>query len=158
MANLNYFKNRPQKKPFTKKTQFKIKKEAIKKIKTKFLPNKKIIKIILIGSILKNKFGKYEAPGFRGSQYSDIDIIIFVENNYKIPKWLKKEPRGKPFPIKKLNLAYRNKNFIEKKYDLETFFIRESNMNNKKIQKQGEKAGIPMISKSKNKYLVIYKK
>ncbi len=31
-------------------------------------------------------------------------------------------------------------------------------MNNKKIQKLGEKAGIPMTKKSKHKHLVVYEK
>lgn len=111
-----------------------------------------------MGSVIKNTFGRYEPPGFRGSLYSDFDFIIFVKENYKIPKWLRKEPTAKPFPDNKLNLAYRNKRFIDRKYDVEVFFIREKNMNNKKIQKLGEKASIPMTKKSKHKFLVIYAK
>ena len=31
-------------------------------------------------------------------------------------------------------------------------------MNNNEIQKLGEQAGIPMTNKSKNKYVIVYKK
>jgi len=77
-----HLKNRPKKIAYSKALQKKLKKKAINKIKSKFLPNKKIIKIIIIGSIVKNNFGEYALPGFRGSLYSDFDFIIFVQDNY----------------------------------------------------------------------------
>jgi hypothetical protein len=148
--------NRPHKNVYSKKSIERLRSKAIKKIKLKFLPDNKIIKIIIIGSAVKNSFGKYERPGFRRSLYSDFDFVIFVEDGYKIPKLLKKEPTAKPFSESKLNLAYRNKKFIDNKYDLEVFFIREKNMHNKNIQKEGELAGIPMTKNSKNKYIIVY--
>ncbi len=149
---------RPKKKIFSKEKINSLRNQAITKIKSKLLPNEKIIKIILMGSSLKDTFGKYDPPGFRGSLFSDFDFIIFVENDYQIPKWLNREPKGKPFPEDKLNLAYRNKKFIENKYDAEIFFIKKSNMQNSRIQKLGEQAGIPMTPNSKHKHLVIYSK
>ncbi|MFH1456288.1 MAG: hypothetical protein ABIF40_05050 [archaeon] len=111
-----------------------------------------------MGSSVKGTFGKYEPPGFRGSLYSDFDFIVFVEDNYPIPKWLDREPDGKPFSKDELNLAYRNEKFIQDTYDVEVFFIRKSNMTNHKIQKLGELAGIPMSDKSNHKHSVIYSK
>ena len=154
----DYLKSRPNKNVYPIEIQDSLRDKAIEKIKSKLLPNKKIIRIILIGSSLKNYFGEYEPPGFRGSLYSDFDFIVFVEDDYKIPTWLNKEPSGKPFPQNELNLAYRNKKFIDKKYDVEIFFIKRKNMNNKQIQKLGETAGIPMTNKSKHKHLVVYSK
>jgi len=153
-----HLKYRPRKTIYPKELQVELRKKVINKIKAKLLPDNKIIKIVLMGSSVKLGFGEYESPGFRRSLYSDFDFIVFVKDDYKISKWFRREPTGKPFPDKKLNLAYRNKKFIDKKYDVEVFFIRESNANNKKIQKLGEKAGIPMTSKSKNKNMVIYRK
>jgi hypothetical protein len=152
----DYLKSRPNKKIYSEEIQNTLKDKALGKIKSRLLPNKKIIKIILIGSSLKNSFGEYEPPGFRGSLYSDFDFIVFVEDDYKIPTWLNKEPSGKPFPQNELNLAYRNKKMIDKKYDVEVFFIKRKNMNNQQIQKLGERAGIPMSNKSKHKHLVVY--
>ena len=152
-----YF-DRPHKEIFPKEKILVLRSIAINKIKSNLLPNKKIIKIILIGSSVKNNFGKYAPPGFRGSLFSDFDFIVFVEEDYKIPKWLDKEPAGKPFPDAKLNLAYRNKNFVEDKFDIEVFFIRKSNMADPKIQKLGELAGIPMTPTTTHEHLVIYSK
>ena len=151
-----YLKKRPQKKVFQKEEIDSLRNQAIDKIKSKLLPDIKIIKIILIGSSIKNSFGEYQPPGFRGSLFSDFDFIVFVEDDYTIPQWLDREPDGKPFADDSINLAYRNKKFIEDKYDIEIFFIRKSNMHDSKIQELGEFAGIPMIADSKHKYLTIY--
>ncbi len=153
-----YMKKRPQKKVFQVKEIAKLKDQAIENIKSKLLPNEKIIKIILIGSSVKNLFGEYEPPGFKGSLFSDFDFIVFVEEDYEIPSWLNKEPSGKPFPNDELNLAYRQTKFVENKYDVDVFFIRKTNMDNLKIQGWGEQAGIPMNSDTKHKYLMVYSK
>jgi hypothetical protein len=149
---------RPPKEPYNLKDIELLRKKAIEKVTSKLLPNEKIIKILLIGSSVKNDFGKYESPGFRGSLYSDFDFIVFVDDDYEIPKWLIRESSGRPFSCDILNLAYRNKKFIDDMYDVEIFFIRRKNMDDKKIQKEGELAGIPMTTSSKNKHLVLYSK
>jgi len=153
-------KKRPTKRFFSKEKIDSLKNQAIDKIKSKLLPNDKIIKIVLFGSSVKYTFGKYDPPGFRGSLYSDFDFIVFIENNFEIPKWLDRQPDVKPFPDDKLNLAYRNKNFVEDKYDVETFFVRRSTMNNPEIEKLAEVPGceIPFSEKSKWKQIVIYHK
>ncbi len=152
----NHFKTRPSKKIYPPGLQKTLRNKAIEIIKSKFLPDNQIIKIILIGSSVKGEFGEYDPPGFRGSLYSDFDFIVFVKDDYIIPGWLIKEPEGKPFPDDKLNLAYREKNFVDDKYDAEIFFIREKNAININIRALGEKAGIPMTNKTKHKYIVVY--
>jgi hypothetical protein len=149
---------KPLKKVYSKENVDAIRNLAIKKIKKLFLPDEKIIKIILIGSSVKNNFGEYEPPGFRGSLYSDLDFIIFVEDDYEIPGWLCREPTGKPFADDALNLAYRNKNFIGGKYDVEVFFVRRSSMRIKDIQMEGERAGIPMTSTSEHEHILVFAK
>ncbi len=153
-----YLKSRPKKILFSETIQKRLRDKAIKKIKSKLLPNSKIIKLILIGSSVKNSFGKYAPPGFRGSLYSDFDFIVFVKDDYNLPKWLKKEPSAKPFLEDKFNLAYRNKKFINNKHDVEVFFIKEKSCKNKRFITLAEKVGIPMSSNSKHKYIIIYKK
>ncbi len=159
MLNMEkHLRKRPSKKVFQVKEIERLRSKAIEKIKAKFLPDSKIIKIIMIGSAVRNSFGMYKSPGFRGSLYSDFDFIIFVEDNYEIPKWLDKELTGKAFQDDELNLAHRQKGFIENKYDVEIFFIRRKDMKNPEIQKLGEVAGIPMTEKSKHKHLIVYSK
>lgn len=153
-----HLKKRPHKMVFQKEEIDRPRNQAVEKIKSKFLPDKKIIKIILIGSSIKDSFGEYDPPGFRGSLFSDFDFIIFVEDDFEIPKWLDRELDGKPFPDDSLNLAYRNKKFIDEKYDVEIFFLRRTNFENPIVQKQGELAGIPMTSDTTHKNLVVYDK
>ncbi len=153
-----HLKKRPQKKVFQKEKIDAIRDQAIDEIKSKLLPNDKIIKIILIGSSVTNSFGEYEPPGFRGSLFSDFDFIIFVEDDYEIPEWLDRELDGKPFSDDSINLAYRNKKFIDEKYDVEVFFLRRSSFTNSDIQKQAELAGLPMTSETKHKHMIIYEK
>lgn len=149
-------KERPRKELYSSQETELLRKKAIEKVISKLLPSEKIIKIYLIGSSVKNDFGRYESPGFRGSLYSDFDFIVFVEDDYQIPQWLNRESSGKPFTCDEMNLAYRNKNFIDDTYDVEIFFIRRKNMCDKKIQEEGEMAGIPMTPESKNQHLVVY--
>jgi len=152
----NYLEKRPRKNIFSEELIGTLRQKAINKIKSKLLPDEKIMKIILIGSSVKNDFGEYKPPGFRGSLFSDFDFIVFVDDDYEIPDWLDREPAGKPFPDDSLNLAYRNKNFIDNKYDVEVFFVRKSNIQNQEVQKLGESAGIPMTPDSKHNYLIVY--
>lgn len=149
--------NRPDKKKFSIDLVEKLRNNAIEKIKQKFLPDDKIIKIYLIGSSVKNDFGKYDPPGFRGSMYSDFDFIVFVEDDYIIPD-LEKEPAGRPFPDDSLNLAYRLKNFVEDKYDAEIFFIRRGTMENVQIRESAEAKNceIPFDEDSQWPHIIVY--
>lgn len=153
-----HHKKRPPKKVFPKEEIDRLRNLAVYTIKSKLLPNEKIIKIILIGSSIKNSFGEYDPPGFRGSLFSDFDFIVFIEDDYQISSWLDKEPDGKPFPDNSINLAYRNKKFIDEKYDMEVFFLKRTHFENPIIQEQGELAGIPMTNNTTHKNLVVYDK
>lgn len=137
--------------------QLELREKAIRKMKGDFLPSREIEKVILIGSSVKGTFGRYEAPGFRGSLFSDFDFIFIVADDYQVPEWLDKEPDGKPFPTESLNLAYRNKKLIDDKYDCEFFFIRKSSLKINDFQDLAEKAGIPMKEGSSIDHLVIYR-
>ena len=153
-----HLKTRPNKRIYEKEKVDSLRKQAVDELQSRLLPDENVFKIILIGSSVKNSFGEYDPPGFRGSLFSDFDFIIFVEDDYEIPAWLEKEPDGKPFPDDSMNLAYRNKKFVEGKYDIEVFFIRRTSTQDSKIQELGELAGIPMTTNSEHKYLVVYSK
>jgi predicted nucleotidyltransferase len=148
-------KERPRKNSFPSEVQISLREKAINEIKSKLLPDDKIIKIILIGSSVKGSFGEYESSGFRGSMFSDFDFIVFVEDEYVIPEFLEKEPEGRPFPESKLNLAYKIRNLVEG-YDGEVFFIRRKTRDDPKIQELEEHAGIPMTRNSKHKKLLVH--
>jgi hypothetical protein len=147
---------RPLKRYFTAGVQSEIRDKAVIKVRATFLPNSQIEKILVIGSSVKGTFGQYEEPGFRGSLFSDFDFIFIVSDDYQIPTWLDIEPDGKPFPDENLNLAYRNKKFIDDKFDCEFFFIRKSSLKIPNFNELAEKAGIPITENSSIKHLVIY--
>ena len=153
-----HLENRPKKRGFPVSMQEPLRNRAIEKIKNKFLPDDKIIKIYLVGSSVKNTFGEYDPPGFRGSLFSDFDFIVFVEDDFIIPDWLDREPSAKPFPNNSLNLAFRSSKFIDNKYDIEVFFVRKSTLNNKKTERLAEMPGceIPFSENSKWKHIVVY--
>lgn len=91
----NPLKNRPKKKKYSLGLQKKLREKAIKKVKSLFLPNKQIIKIILIGSSVKGTFGKYEPPGFRGSLYSVLILFLLLKTIIKFQNGLIKNQHVK---------------------------------------------------------------
>ena len=80
-----------------------------------------------------------------------------MKDTYTIPDRLEREPDGKPFADDALNLAYRQKNFVEEKYDAELFFIRESSLQQETFCTAAESAGIPSSEESQYPHLVIYR-
>ncbi len=151
-----HLQSRPKKTPFAQAEQERLRALAIEKIQALFLPNDKIIRIALMGSSVKGTFGGYEAPGFRGSLFSDFDFIVFVKDDYVIPSWLEREPNGKPFGNEELDLAYRQKKFIEETYDAEIFFIREKSLKDHQNRSSAEAAGIPLDAHSSNPFIIIW--
>jgi len=146
-----YEKDRPRKKILPKQEQRTILKKAEKFILKDLLPNMKINKILLFGSVAKGTFGRYEKKWKHGL-YSDIDALILAENDYRIPKTWKH--------------WYRNKNFtvythgrMDRMYLVQYMVWKRKKYENKKNQVDAEKWGIPlMLKKSKNKYRLIYEK
>ena len=150
--------SRPKKTPFAIAEQVALREGAIQKIQSILLPNNQIRKIVLMGSSVKGTFGQYEPPGFRGSLFSDFDFIVFVDDDYRIPDQLEREPNGKPFPDDAMNLAYRIRNFLREQYDAEVFFLRTTSIKDLEIQKVGEVAGIPMTENSMHPHMTIYQR
>lgn len=109
-----------------------------------------------MGSSVNGTFGEYEPPGFRSSLFSDFDFIFFVKDDYVIPKWLRREPSGKPFSDDGLNLAYRNTKVIDNKYDVEMFFVREKNLRRAEFIEEAENAGIPLTYNTKHQSVIVF--
>lgn len=152
----DHLKSRPNKHVYNKSKVDFLKKIAVDSLLDELLPDLAVLKVVLIGSSLKGSFGEYDPPGFRGSLYSDFDFIVFVKDNYVIPAWLEREVDGRPFPDERMNLAYRSRKFVEDRYDIEVFFVRESSWEDAGICELGEKAGIPMSEASEHVYEVVY--
>ncbi len=94
-----HLKKRPQKRVFQKEVIDFLRNQAIKKIKSKLLPDEKIIKIILIGSSIKTDFGKYRSPGFRGSYFLILILLFLLKMIIKFHNGLTKSPMQNLFQM-----------------------------------------------------------
>jgi len=146
-----YMKERPRKTIFSKSEQKKIFEKVKNFVLNDLLPNPKINKIIMFGSLVKGTFGKYEKP-FKHRMYSDIDILLLVENNFRVPKKWKLHISCKLYKV--FNITK-----LDRKILIQYMVCRKKSYTNKKHQKEAEKWGAPLLlAKSKHKYVVIYDK
>jgi hypothetical protein len=142
---------RPKKIIFSKTEQKRVFEKAKNFVLKDLLPNPKINKILMFASLVTGTFGKYEKP-FRNRIYSDVDILIFVEDYFKIPtEW-------KPyFSCELYDVFYRIK--LYNKIWIQYMVCRKSSYQNKENQKEAEKWGVPLLlTKSKHKYIILYEK
>jgi predicted nucleotidyltransferase len=147
----DYMKERPAKIILSKSGQKKILEKIKRFVLKDLLPNPKINKIILYGSLAKGTFGKYVKP-FKNRIYSDADVILFVENDFKVPKKWKKHVMADLYQI--YNVAK-----LDKKFLIQYVVCRKSSYQNKKNQKEAEKWGTPIaLKKSKHKFIVLYER
>ncbi len=146
-----YEKERPNKIFFSISEQNKLIEKTKEYVLRNFSPFQKIDKIILFGSLAKGTFGKYEKEWKHGF-YSDIDLLLLVENDYNIPeKWKVwfKHNKFTVFTCGKIDHKYLIQYMVWKRKQYEI------------IQNQidVEKWGIPLLmEKGKNKFIVLYEK
>ena len=147
----SHLKERPKKTIFPKQVQ----KAYLKKAKTfilkDLLPNNNINKIIIFGSITKGTFGRYEKL-YKGRTYSDVDILLLVNNNFKTPKTWKKHFLGNLYKV-------YNRIRLERKITIQYLVSKEKIYKNLKNKKEAEIHGVPLLlNKSKHPHIIIYEK
>ena len=141
-------KERPEREAFPKDLQKRIIKKAKEYVLSDLIPNHKINKILLFGSLAKGEFGKYKGS-FRGRIFSDINILIFAEDDFSVPKQWRINYRGAIYNV--YNIGKLDGFLIQ--YTVCT----RSSYENEENQKEAEEWGIPIsYKKSKNKYIVFY--
>ncbi len=144
-----YTKERPRKIIFSKTEQKKIFEKAKDFILKDLLPNKKISKVLMMGSLVKGTFGKYEKP-FKNRIYSDIDVLLMVEDDFSIPKKWRFHFSCKLYDVFDIDK-------FDKKISVQYIVCRKSSYQNKKNQKEAEKWGVPLLlRKSNHRYTVLY--
>jgi|SRR3989338_5080090 len=150
-----YMKERPKKTIFSKNEQKKIFRKMKSFVLKDLLPNPKINKIIIFGSMAKGTLGKYEAShkSRKVSRfYSDIDILLMVEDNFEIHKKWKPHFSCQSYDV--FNIIK-----MDKKIPIQYMVCRKSKYGKKKHQKSAEIWGVPLLlNKSKHKYIVLYEK
>ncbi len=147
----DYMKERPRKAILSKIEQNKILKQVRDFVLKDLLPDKRINKILLFGSLAKGAFGRYESA-YKSRTYSDIDILLFVDDEFKIPKKWKSHFECKLYDV-------YNVRKLKNKILIQYMVCRKRSYQNKGHQKEAEKWGVPLLlSKSRHKYIVLYKK
>ena len=132
-----------------KSEQRKILKKAKDFILKDLLPNDKINKIIVLGSIVKGTFGRYE-KAFKKRRYSDIDVLLLVENDFKVPKRWKTHLKSHLYNVYDIRK-------LDNKVLIQYIVCKKRSYQNKKHQKEAEKWGVPLLlKKSKHKFIVLY--
>lgn len=131
--------------------QKRILEKTIEYAKKDLLPNPKINAIAIYGSLISGKFGGYVKPQ-RGRIYSDIGILILVDDSFIIPfKWKSKICRKTP-----THNVY-NIRLIDGKYLMQYTLVPRSVYQNPIHQKTAEQKGVPLkLSKSRNKHVILY--
>ncbi len=135
----NLFSLRYQKRIFNKLEQF----------LQKMSRDSNIHKILITGSVLNNRLGRYvEYLGEKYDRtYSDIDLVFIVKPKFQIRKsWmvLAKRPYWRVYRIA----------HIDHKFPIEALIVQKGLIRNRKAVKACEKKGIPIkLERSKNKYL-----
>lgn len=144
-------KERPGKTILPKSEQSKILKKTKSFVLKDLLPNEKINKIILFGSMAKGTFGRYE-KSYKNRTYSDIDILLLVEDDFKVPKKWKPHYQGKLYNM--YNIRRLHNRFL-----VQYMVCRKASYKNKKHQIEAEKWGVPLLlSKSKHKHTILHEK
>ena len=144
-------KERPKKIILSKNKQKTIFEKAKAFVMKDLLPNPKINKIIVFGSIAKGTYGRYIKP-YKHRSYSDVDFLVFVENEFNAPKTWNIHYSGKLYSV-------YNRIKLEHRILIQYMICKKKSYSNKNNQKEAEKWGAPLaLEKSKNKHFIIYEK
>ncbi len=153
---------KPTKKIYSRKEHSRILRESTDYIKRNLLPDSRVVRIMITGSLVKDDFGEYDKPldeekyGYR--QVSDIDCVAFVDDDYS-PKLEWKLVARRPVGIDPPFWEVYRIGLLEEKYPVECLFIKGSILGIPEAIEIGENKGIPMKpDSSKNKHIIIYQR
>lgn len=146
-----HMKERPGKTVLPKPEQREILKKAKSLVLKDLLPNPKINKILMFGSLVKRTFGKYEKP-YKGRTYSDIDILLLVEDDFKVPEKWKLHFESDLYNV--YNICKLNGKIL-----IQYMVCRKSSYQNEEHQKEAENWGVPLLlERSRHGYIVLYER
>ena len=135
---------------FPKQKQEEILERIKDSVRKDFQENKKVNAVVAIGSILDWKLGKYSQPK-KGRAHSDIDLVVFVEDDFEIPgEW--------KLHLKSDYYAVYNTKEIDSVL-VQYWIAKKSDYSDPEKQQIAEKRGVPFMQEnSKNRFLWILKK
>ncbi|MFB6217023.1 MAG: hypothetical protein ABEJ72_08670 [Candidatus Aenigmatarchaeota archaeon] len=140
-------REKPEKRVLHPWVQSELKREAEERIKKKLLPEKDLNEIRMFGSLVEGEFGRYEEP-HEGQHYSDIDVILNVEESFEVPEEWELEYRceGRPYQV-----------YVSEINGFKTeFYIYRSSQASREEIAEAEKREVPLRDESQHEYQVIY--
>lgn len=153
----DYKEERPEKEVFPSERQEEIKEEVKEFVNENLIPHLKINKIVLFGSLAKGEFGKYEEK-YQDRIYSDVDLLLMVENDFKVPEDWEIHFEGRPELEGDLYKAYFGEK-LEDKFLLQYMVCRKKSYTSPKNKEIAEGWGVPLkLEESKLDYEIIYEK
>jgi predicted nucleotidyltransferase len=146
----DYMKERPKRKPFSMELQRGIIKRVREFVLKDLLPNPDINRIILFGSLARGEFGRYEGP-FQGRIYSDIDILLLVEDDFEPRRGWELHFEGRMYNVYNTG---KLDGFL-----VQYMVCRRSVYEDPDCQREAEDWGVPLLlRKSRHRYIVLYEK
>lgn len=141
---------RPKKTVYSRKEQGMILAKAREFVLQDLLPDSDINKILIFGSLAKGTFGEYERS-WRHGKFSDIDVLILADDNFRPPKEWKVWTGHEKFKV------YTHGR-LDNKYLIQYMVWKEKQYSDETNKREVEKWGIPLKKKSINKSILIYEK
>ena len=96
--------------------------------------NKSIKRILIGGSLVRMKLGKYERE-YHGKQYSDIDVFVVADDEIKIPSSFREDytlPKKIVKITKQICFRYISKNNLDGKFPIH-IHVFNPNIHNRKL-------------------------
>jgi len=155
MKKSDFRQQRPQKDVFPRRKQEEILNQTIEFVKSDLLPHPKINKLILFGSLARGDFGRYRQE-YKGRLYSDIDILLLVENDFSVPDSWQLHFEGNRDLAGDLYQVYNYKK-LDDRYLIQYMVCKEKSYSRKKNREIAERWGVPLkLENSQHAYKIIY--
>ncbi len=153
--SLDYMKERPQKNIFPIKKQMLILGQIKKFVLNNLPKNTKLYRKRLFGSLAKGTFGKYEGK-WKGREFSDVDVLLVVDDNFRPPrKWkIHFKPKEGPMRVYDIEVVPIATNDETVFVDVQYIIIPKTYASKPETIASAESWGIPLKKNfSKNKFI-----
>lgn len=155
MVKDDFRQQRPQKEIFSQQRQEKILRRAVEFVKRDLLPHPNSNKLILFGSLARGDFGRYREE-YKERIYSDIDILLLVDNEFEVPDSWELQFGGDPELKSDLYRVYNYKK-VDDKFLVQYMVCRQLSYQQEKNREVAEDWGIPLkLEDSEHAYKLIY--
>lgn len=147
----DFMRGRPVKIILPKPVQERIMRTARHLILDELLPNPKISKIVLFGSVVRGALGEYEKR-YKGRRYSDVDVLVMVDDDFTVPDDWKVHFQNEMYDV-------YNNGILDRKFIVQYMICRRDCYEDEEKRKEAERWGVPlMLDRSRHKHIVLHER